>query len=74
MKSLYAFNQNKCTLPFLILFFLTGCFSLIQAADPFVPAAGGNLPTFTEFQPIAGQVGGFQVTSSVRHNNYFFSI
>lgn len=73
MKSLYAFNQNKCALLILILLFLTGSFSNVSAADPFVPAVGGNLPAFAEFQPIAGQVGGFQVTSSVRHNNTFFS-
>lgn len=73
MKSLYAFKQTNAALLILNLLFWASCCAHLQAADPFVPAAGGNLPTFPEFQPIAGQVGGFQVTSSVRNNNSFFS-
>lgn len=38
---------------------------------PFVPSAGGTLPSFTELQPIEGNVGGFLVYSSTRHYNWF---
>jgi hypothetical protein len=48
-----------------------GSASLALAEDPFVPGAGGNLPSFTEFQPAQGKVGGFLVYSSTRNNDFF---
>ena len=79
MKYLYASHDIQvermhrtlfCCLLFILL---TGSTSLVRADAPFVPGAGGTLPTFTDFQPIAGKVGGFLVYSSTRHNNWFGS-
>lgn len=68
MKYVNAFFSKKV---FGLLIFL-GSATLVLAEDPFAPGAGGNLPSFTEFQPVEGMVGGFLVHSSVRHNNSFY--
>ncbi|MCX6307905.1 MAG: T9SS type A sorting domain-containing protein [Bacteroidia bacterium] len=73
MKYFYPSKDNNCFALWFSLLLLTASVIQIQAADPFVPGAGGTLPTFTEFQPIAGKIGGFQVYSSTRHNNWFGS-
>lgn len=73
MTNLYPtknYRQGFSFLFFLLLLF-AGCLHKIQAENPFVPGVGGTLPTFTEFQPVAGKVGGFIVSSSSRHNNFF---
>lgn len=68
MKYLYLLFGKSAL--FLLFFFCSA--SLAVAEDPFVPGAGGALPSFTEFQPVEGKVGGFLVYSSVRHNNSFY--
>jgi hypothetical protein len=79
MKYLYPlrdhqndFRDKKLVLCLCFLFLALST-TMVYATDPFVPGAGGSQPTFTEFQPIAGQVGGFLVYSSTRHNNWFGS-
>lgn len=72
MKNLYSTNipKNNHFLAGLLLALLLASTSLVKAADPFVPGAGGSLPTFTEFQPVEGKVGGFLIYSSVRNNAF----
>ena len=60
MKYFYSSNDNKRFALWLFFLLLTGSFTQVQAVDPFVPGAGGTMPTFTEFQPIVGKVGGFR--------------
>lgn len=73
MTNLYQTKNYRQGFSLLMLLFVlfVGCLHKVQAENPFVPGAGGNLPTFAEFQPIAGKVGGFMVYSSIRHNNFF---
>lgn len=71
MKYFYPTNDIKRFALWLCFLLLTGSFSQVEATDSFVPGAGGALPSFTEFQPIEGKVGGFLVYSSTRHNNWF---
>lgn len=73
MTNLYPTKDYRHGFSLLMLLFLlfAECFNKVQAENPFVAGAGGTLPTFTEFQPVAGKVGGFMVYSSVRHANFF---
>jgi len=71
MKYLYPINDIKRSALWLFLLLLTGSFTPVRADDPFVPGAGGAMPTFPVFQPLEGKVGGFMVYSSVRNNNFF---
>ena len=71
MKYFYPTKNNQRFALWLFFLLLTGSIQHVHAVDPFVPGAGGTLPSFTEFQPIAGNVGGFLVYSSTRHNNFF---
>lgn len=67
MKHLYLF-PGMFVWSLLLLLSMS---SKALANEPFVPGGGGTLPTFTEFQPIEGKVGGFLVYSSIRHNDWF---
>lgn len=69
----YNYVSKNCCRVFFLILLLTSWLLPLHATDPFVPGAGGTMPTVTEFQPIAGQVGGFLVYSSTRHNNWFGS-
>ena len=66
-------NDHRFPSWLILLLLLSGCLIPLHAEEPFVPGAGGSLPSFTEFQPMAGHVGGFVVYSSTRHNNWFGS-
>lgn len=72
MKSLNASIGSLCSVLSLVLLSISGGFTLAQASTTFTPGEGGTL-TFTEFQPLDGKVGGFQVYSSTRNNHWFGS-
>ncbi|HET9571656.1 MAG TPA: T9SS type A sorting domain-containing protein [Bacteroidales bacterium] len=73
MTNIYQTKNDRHRFSLLLLLFLlvAGFFQKVQAENPFVPGVGGTLPTFTEFQPEAGKVGGFMVYSSIRRSDFF---